>query len=274
MKRLLILSLSLLLLAGCGRVQSPEKPITEATTLITTTEEAATELIIPDAKPFTKDDITAIEANFNTVGDYVEAVPAKWYKVDHWDAYGSEIFIHFFDHKPKEDSQSFLYLQTRDETPFNKLESISDKPARELSKILLDAQNVKIRSINFAKTGSAITPPRGIKIGDPAQKIFEAYPDYRTGDSNVLYDITTLYPEANPAWGKWDGEGWTNIDFLGGGVMENGVGFTFVEQPWDWANRDSDYTWLNMYNPRYLLTYQTEHDFVTGINYRLLYHPG
>jgi len=273
MKRLLILGLALaLLFCACGTaIEPPEDPAIEATTVVTTTEETTTEPQKTDAKPFTKDDITAIEAQFETVGDYVKAVPAAWYKIDHWDANGCEIYIMFFDH---EDSSPFLRLQTHDESLCEILENKSYELTQDQPKILLEAKKVEIRSIDFAEAGNAITPPRGIKVGDPAQKINNEYPDYRVGDSHVLYDITTLYPEAKPEWGKWDGEGWSNIDFLGGGIMEGGVGFTFVNPPWGWDERENDYTWLNMYNPRYLLTYQVENDFITGIEYRLLYHPG
>jgi len=275
MKRLLILTLSLaLLFCACGTVEIPEEATTEETTVVTTTEETTTEPKNLDVKPFTKDDITVIEAKFKTVGDYVKAVPAAWYKIYHYDAYGCEISIEFFDHEPKEGSRPLLRIQTFDEALCEALESGPARAVQELPKILPGAQNVEIRSIDFAKAGDAITPPRGIKVGDPAQKIFEAYPDYRTGDSNVLYDITVLYPDAKPEWGKWDGEGWSNIDFMGGGIMEGGVGFTFAGQPWGWDERENDYTWLNMYNPRYLLTYKIEDDMITGINYMLLYHPG
>jgi len=279
MKRLSILFISLLLLAACGRAtQAPEEPTTEATTIITTTEAPTTEFIEPkpqnpDALPFTKDDITAIEAQFKTVRDYVKAVPATWYEVDHQDAYGCEIYIRFFDHEPITDSRAFLLLQLLDETLCDIIEYKFDGPTQELPKVLLDAKDLVIKSIDFTKTGSAITPPRGIKIGDDTLRIFEAYPNNHPEDY-VLYDITAIFPEAKPEWGKWDGEGYSNIDFLGGGIMENGVGFSYAEQPWGWDDRESDYTWLNMYNPRYLLTYQVKDDVITGIEYMLLYHPG
>ncbi|MCL2300353.1 MAG: hypothetical protein FWC27_09455 [Firmicutes bacterium] len=61
---------------------------------------------------------------------------------------------------------------------------------------------------------------------------------------------------------------------MGGGITEGGVGFTFAEKPRDWDDRESDYAWLNMYNPRYLLTYQVEDGVITGIEAMLLYHPG
>ena len=274
MKRLFILAISLLLLAGCGIAQAPEETTTEETTVVTTTEERTTEHQIADAKPFTKDDITAIEAKFKTVGDYVKAVPTAWYRVDHWDAYGCEIIIEFYDQEPNADSWAKLQIRLHDETL---CDIIGDKiygVVQEVPEFLLDAEKIEMHRIEFAKVGSAIPTPRGINVGDPAQKIFEAYPDYRTGNSNVLYDITVLYPGAKLEWGVWDGEGWSNIDFMGGGIMEGGVGFTFTEQPWDWDDRGNDYTWLNMYNPRYLLTYQTQDDIITGIDYMLLYHPG
>jgi hypothetical protein len=253
--------------------ETPEEPTTDETTVVTTTGETTTELI-PDAKPFTKDDIAAIETSFKTVGDYVKAVPAKWYMINHQDAYGCEIIIEFYDQEPNADRREYLQIRSHDETLCEKIGDKAFEVLQEVPEFLLDGKNVEIRLIDFAKPGSGITPPRGIKIGDPAQKIFEAYPDYRTGDSNVLYDITALYPGAKPEWGKWDGEGYTNIEFMGGGIMEDGVGFTFAGQPWDWDERESDYTWLNMYNPRYLLTYRTTDDTITGIDYMLLYHPG
>jgi len=284
MKRLSILFISLLLLAGCGRaVEAPTEPTAAITTTeAPTTEPIETTLQTPAAKPFTKDDITAIEANFKTVGDYVKAVPAAWYEVNVWWAMDSEIIVKFYNHKPEENSMPFLYLMSLDYVP-GYSDSYDEngncvieyeRLAQKLPKSLLDAKKVEIHSIDFAKTGSAILPPRGIKVGDPAQKIFDSYPDYRTGDSDVLYDITKLYPGSKLEWGVWDGEGWGNIDFMGGGIMENGVGFAYAGQPWDWDDRESDYTWLNMYNPRYLLTYQTKDDIITGIDYMLLYHPG
>jgi len=273
MKRLFILIMSLLLLAGCGIAQAPEETTTEETTVATTTEETTTEPNKTDAKPFTKDDITAIEAKFKTVGDYVKAVPAKCYRVGHWDANGCEITIDFYDQGPDMDSDSFLHLLLRDETLCDIIDDSYDLK-QKLPVFLLDAENVEIHRIDFGKVGDTIPTPRGINVGDAAQKIYDSYPDYRTGDSNVLYDITTLYPEAKPEWGKWDGEGWSNIDFMGGGVMEGGVGFSYAGQPWSWDEREEDYTWFSMYNPRYLLTYQIKDDMITGINYMLLYHPG
>ena len=210
MKRLLIISLALtlLLLAGWAGWRwyqgnlDPEVTTIATTTQATTTEApTTTEPQTPDAKPFTKDDIAAIEAQFKTVGDYVKAVPAAWYEVDVWWAVNTEVVIRFYDHKPEEGSRPFLYLMSQDDVPGYTDAYDSDWNyigefewlVQELPKALLDAQKVSIHRIDFAKTGDAITPPRGIKVGDSAQKIFENYPDYRSGSSKVLYDIINLY---------------------------------------------------------------------------------
>jgi len=277
MKRLFILFILLVLLAGCGRAaQAPEEPTTdEVTTIVTTTEAPiTTEPQTPTALPFTKDDITAIEAQFKTVGDYVKAVPAAWYEIVCWNMVEDAVRIRFYDHKPGgSEYRPSLEIVIGFVESYSRAEETVLKITQVVPEDLL-AETASIEYINFAKTGEAITPLRGIKIGDNAQKIFDEYPDYRIGNSKVLYDITTLYPEANLEWGKWDGEGWSNIDFLGGGLMEGGVGYTFVEPPWGWDDRENDYTWLNMYNPRYLLTYQATNAVITGIEFMLLYHPG
>ena len=260
MKRLLALAVSLVLLAGCGTAVPPEAETTieETTILEITIEETTTQAPEsiqalaskpknPDAKPFTKGDIDVIESQFKTVGDYVKAAPAAWYKVDHWDAYGCEIFVEFYDHQPNEGSVAFLRLQLRDETLCDIIEYKYTELLQELPKVLLDAEKAAIREIDFAKAGDAITPPRGIKIGGPAQKIFDSYPDYRTGDKagfypgqdEFLYDITAIYPDAKPEWGEWDGEGWDKYGFLGGCIMMGYsprppyavVSFTFMNPP-------------------------------------------
>ncbi|MCL2300352.1 MAG: hypothetical protein FWC27_09450 [Firmicutes bacterium] len=196
MKRLALLTLSLLLLAGCGVAEPPEAP---ATTVPPTIAETANEPQKPEAKPFTKDDIAAIEANFKTVGDYVKAAPAAWYRVEIWEAMGGELAVEFYDHAPNEDSEPYLSLLSRDvisgDTAYEPL-------VQELPNNLLDAKNAEIHRIDFAKAGGAIPPPRGIKIGDPAQKIFEAYPDYRSGDSTVLYDITAIPSRGKAGMGQ------------------------------------------------------------------------
>ena len=273
MKRLLLLAISLVLLAGCGTAVALEtETIPAETTAAETTTQAPP--VMPEAKPFTKDDITAIESKFKTLGDYVEAMPAAWYRVDHWDAYGCEIIIQFFDHEPNEDSDEYLEIRLHDEDLCGIMGDEVYSPTQEVPEILLDAEKTEIRSIDFAKAGDTIIPPRGIEIGGPAQKIFDSYPDTRTGDGDVLYDITAIYPEAKVEWGVWDGEGVPTLTYIGGGITQDGVCFVYTDQPWDWDERESDYTWMNMYNPRWSLSYTVENDVVTGIEYMLTYHPG
>ena len=297
MKRLFILDISLALLAGCGMAVLPEAPTTEATTVVTTTEETTTELVITDAKPFTKDDIAAIEANYKTVGDYVKAVPAAWYEVNVWWAMDGEITIKFFDHKPKENSQPFLYLLSRDIIP-EYTHNYDDNDnyigeyeplAQELPKALLDAKKVEIHYLDFFKVSSAIVPPRGIKIGDNAQKLFDVYPDYRSEDGTILYDITTLYPWAESKWGNTEWEppddgivGWERAPeygFIGGRIWKESshhiARFIFMEKPYEWDERSDDYPWAsNIYQYHWLLEYTIEENIIQDIIFRISHHPG
>ena len=265
MKRLLLLVISLVLLAGCGTAVPPS---TETTPVETTTQAPP---VMPEAKPFTKDDIAAIESKFKTVGDYVKAVPAAWYRLETWHAMGGELAVEFYDHEPSEDSLPFLFILAHRDVPDF---IVSSSCVHTLSPEVLAAREIEIHRIDFAKTGDAIAPPRGIEIGEPAQKIFDSYPDTRTGDGDVLYDITAIHPEAKVEWGVWDGEGVPTLTYIGGGITQDGVCFVYTDQPWDWDERESDYTWMNMYNPRWSLSYTVENDVVTGIEYMLTYHPG
>jgi hypothetical protein len=292
MKRLLALALSLVLLAGCGAVtEAPEAPTTEGTTAAATTTEApTTEPVKTDAKPFTQDDISAIEEPFKTVGDYVRAVPAAWYRVDHWDAYGCEIIIEFHDEEPNADSDYILRLKSFDESLCDIVtaEINGTEQKQELPKVLLDAKKVKLEGIDFAKTGTAITPPRGIKVGDLAQKIFDTYPDYRTEDGDVLYDITTLYPWAKPEWGNTEEEppegivGWERepeYGFLGGRIWPKDqyyvARFIFMEKPSWWDERSMDQPWTSdIYSYYWRLDYIVEENIIQDIEFVLLCHPG
>jgi len=296
MKRLFILGLSLLLLAGCGTAaEPPEAPATEATAAVTTTEAPTAAPQKSGAKPFTKDDITAIEANFKTVGDYVKAIPAAWYKVEIWEPMGGELAIEFYDHEPKEDSEAFLCVLSRDDMRDH--DTYGDR-LQALPKIFLDAKNVEIHYIDFAKVGDAIASPRGLAIGDNAQKIFDVYPDYRTGDGTILYGITTLYPWAEPAWGntEWDNpeldgldeysdyHGWERepeYGFLGGRIWKENSNyiyvarFVFMEKPSWWDERERDYPWTSdIYSYHWMLEYYIEENTIQDIKYVLSYHPG
>jgi len=305
MKRLCILAITLILLTGCGRpAESPEEPTTDETTVVTTTQAPTTERTEttvpaqaysltaqpknPSAKPFTKDDITAIEQNFKTVGDYVRAVPAVWYDVEYWYAVGGGIRIDFYNAKPEDDrSESFLSIFTRDDVPgITDVEDVVVFTAQELPKALLAAENAIIHRVDFAKTGTAISPPRGLAIGDNAQKILEAYPDYRLGDGDILYDITTLYPWAKPEWGntEWDapdGQGWMRAPeygFLGGRIWKENsyyiTRFIFMEKPCWWDERSMDQPWTSdIYSYYWKLDYYVEENTIQGIEYMLLYHP-
>jgi len=290
MKRLCILALSLVSLAGCGTATKAPEAAAAATQAPESTlaYTLAASPKNPDAKPFTKDDIAAVEKSFKTVGDYVKAVPAAWYRVDSWAEMDGITTIEFFDQKPKESSRPFLCLHSRDSIPGYTGEEAFERLAQELPKALLDARRVEIYGIDFAKTGDAITPPRGIQVGDPAQALFNAYPDYRSRGGDVLYDITVLYPQAQPAWGNTESPPPKGIadwernpfeGFLGGRVWkENGysvVRFVFMEPPHGWEERQADYPWASDLASRYWrLDYTVEENTVQGIEYVLQYHPG
>jgi len=296
MRRLFIMLISLLLLAGCGRVaEVPEEPSKDGTTTaVTTTEAPTTEFIEPtipalsyslaakpknpDAKPFTKDDIAAIEANFKTVGDYVKAVPAAWYDVDYW--FHEIIRIGFYDHKPEDQSRPFLILEIHED-----ILNFIDKTflsSQTLPNSLLSAPVAKIAFVNFFEVGDAVLPPRGLKIGDNAQKIFDTYPDYRTGGGDILYDITALYPWAKPEWGntEWD-FGWTiepEYGFLGGRIWKKNnyyiARFIFMEKPSWWDERELDLPWTSdTYSYYWKLDYTIEENIVQNIDFVLRYHP-
>ena len=302
MKRLFILALSLVLLAACGRLaQAPEEPTTEETTIVTATEAPTTEPIEtkpidPAAKPFTKDDIAAIEANFNTVGDYVRAVPAAWYEVICWNAVEDRVRIRFWDHEPiYEEEWCFFEIATGFVEAYSRAEDTIHKTIQSVPKDLL-AETARIDYIDFAKTGSAITPPRGIMIGDNAQKIFDVYPDYRIGDGTILYDITAIYPWAKPEWGSTVEElpeesvilegdidiiGWERMlayDFLGGRIWNKDsyyiARFIYMDKPFWWDEREGDSAWTgDVYSYRWRLDYTIEENTIQGIEFVLSYHP-
>lgn len=144
--------------------------------------------IDPSRKPFTPEDIDLMEQGFTDVGDYAERIPAWSYKCWALEEYA---LIYFF--KSAEAQDAFLCLATDDTIAGyteGDIESFAALPDHILS------APAHLNFIEFPLAGTAITPPRGIKIGDPAQSIFDAYPDHRrAGQEDRLYDITHLYPE-------------------------------------------------------------------------------
>jgi len=307
MKRLFALIIALLLLAGCGvAIEVPEEPsMDEAMTVVTTTEETTTEPIEetlpalsyslaaspknPGAKPFTKDDIAAIEANFKTVGDYVKAVPAAWYEVICWNAVEDRVRIRFYDDKPLDnDDRRFLEIATAGFVEaYSNAEDTIHKTTQSVPKELL-TETACIIYIDFAKTGSAIPSPRGLMVGDNAQKIFDAYPDYRSGDGTILYDITAIYPWAKPEWGStmmdtpegivgWERE--LEYGFLGGRIWNKDnyyvTRFIFMEKPYWWDDREWDSPWASdLYSYHWRLDYTVEENIIQNIEFMLSYHPG
>jgi len=291
MKRIVAMVAALLLLAGCGAVS--EGPVTKeaATTEAITTEPATTQTTTATAAllpaparnlastAFQKEDIDIMQQSFETVRDYVERFPAKWYYLSVWGTDGS-VHVEFLDHMPQETDEwgrlirrPFLRLESKFVAGYSYNEDPSVGFMQELTEVILDTQ-MHIKGFHFTQANMGLALPRGIDIGDPAQKIFNTYPDHRGSErENALYDITELYPDAMPEWGDWDGEGWKEYGFLGGRVMEDAVRFIFMEPPWSWDERARDYPWVNMYNPRWVFSYLVEDEIITGIEFSLSYHP-
>ena len=307
MKRLCLLILPLILLAGCtGKPASaPEETAAAAQENIPAYTLAASPKN-PQAKPFTKDDL-AFSKRFYSVGGYAKAAPAECYRVDTRTEKGA-ILIEFFDSWPKDDSRPFLTLRSRDTVQGFTAEDKVRK-LQELPKELLDAGRAELYSLDFGKanragkanrtnksgktnkageTGEApetFAPPRGVKIGDPAQALFDAYPDYRSQGGDVLYDITILYPGAKPAWGNTESEppkGITDWErnpfegFLGGRIWEvDGrkiVRLVYMEQPDQWEGRGADAPWTSDLRLHYWrLDYTIEEETVKGIEFALQY---
>ena len=311
MKRLCILVLSLILLAGCGRPAGAPEDGTAAAAATQSPENALPYTLAakpknPDAKPFTKDDIAAVGRGFSSVGAYAKAAPAACYRVENRAETGGMLTIEFFDSWPKDDSRPFLFLRSRDNIQGYTTEDNVQKLVQELPKELLDARKVELCSIDFGKANKAgranksnkankdggaievFAPPRGIQIGDPAQALFDAYPDYRSEGGDVLYDITVLYPGAKPAWGNTESEppkGIANWErnpfegFLGGRIWKvdqhDIARFVFMEPPAGWDEREADYPWTSAIDSYYWrLDYTIEENTVKGIEFVLQYQPG
>jgi len=168
--------------------------ITVTTTAPTTTQPLTAPPIDPNRKPFSEDDLAFAEKNLKSVGNYVKLIPAPWYHA----GYFYETDLRFYDHKPEDNWYDpivnfAIYSDIPGFTDANEAgESVYLTSLNYLPKELLAAPVDRIDSIDFSKTGTAIPPPRGIKIGDPASKIFENFP----GDRNypLLYEMKTLVP--------------------------------------------------------------------------------
>ena len=233
MKRAIALMVALLLLSGCGAVQSaPTEPTTEATIEPTTetTTAPAMEAGTDDRRPFSESDIWRIiprEADGNpfelTVADFVEHVPASWYLVT-WDPEIGYVHVSFYDHKPSDDWQNreddppFLTIKTTVENVSGYASNTGHgivQIVQKLSKALL-ATPANVLDINFAKVDTILTP-RGIKIGDSVQDIFNEYyggqeeykltdvfhPDYtgsgRITDDCIVYSLSK-YGSEGSSW--------------------------------------------------------------------------
>jgi uncharacterized protein YceK len=257
MKRILILAIALLLLAGCGTaIEQPTEAPTSvaATTEVTATEENTTTQasISADRKPFTKEDVAAMQQGFKNVGDYVKAVPAGRYK--YW-VLEDFAYVYFYKNAQisEEGEDAFLCLKTDDailgysELGTESFETLPDK---------LLSPPVRIEFFRFPAAGISITPPRGIKIGDPAQKIFDSYPDLRVpGQEDILYDIALLYPEAGAI---------ESDEFIGGRAVMSSHGDGFGSVTFRYAELLTESHELAQ---PLRLNYRIENDIVTAINF-------
>ncbi|MDR3314578.1 MAG: hypothetical protein LBS96_09030 [Oscillospiraceae bacterium] len=253
MKRILVLTLALgLLLSACGTA-----PVENATSTQAATATAPTQAP-PGAeppKPFTDEDISAIEAQFPTIGDYVQRVPALWYQITVWGAASGTIHVDFYDAKPESSSGDGAWVSREDGHPtlcldsYDELAGYSDQGyfVGELTQTLPAAMlqlNAQLAYIDFSRVNLPL--PRGLAIGETAAKLYAAYPDHRTPEQNsVLYDVTELYPNAKPEWGR------DETTFLGGRINGDQVKFTYIK-PDDPANPDA---YVNPYGFHWELTY-------------------
>ena len=164
--------------------------------------------------PFSPRDVIEMQQGFWEVGDYVQRIPAKRYK--YWMS-EEAIFVYFYQHaQGAEDAVLCLKIDGWvDDYVRGKTEMLDDLTENFL------IRHANIEFIRFSSAGSAIPPPRGIQIGDPESKIFECYPDIRRGDqSDILYDITAIYPWAKPAQSRVNRDNGTF--FIGGQKSAHG----------------------------------------------------
>jgi len=281
MKRLYALVIALaVLLVACA---SPGAMLPEGTTneIEGTTEIEATTEALPqthppgatsEVAPFTPDDITAMFAGMTTVRDFVRAFNPPYFHVQTWAADGSSHveFLHNLDTVTNEWGSelrsSFLILELTGRGGYCEIYHYMQAmptAVRELTPTLL---NAPAWPWHFSMSEEFPQPlqfaPRGVKVGDPAQAIFTAFPDLRANPNDiVLYDVTLIHAHVEPTRGEEYG------DFLGGRIVDGNVHFRYapiIDAYWF----DEEMFFIgNAVNRNLALVFDIENDVITSIRF-------
>jgi hypothetical protein len=92
------------------------------------------------------------------------------------------------------------------------------------------------------------------------QTIFTAFPDLRAGMRDiVLYDITLIHPNVDPARGQ------SETDFLGGRITETGVRFRYAPAG-DWVDEYAFFLGEPI-NYNIELVFNIDDNIITDISY-------
>ena len=154
-----------------------------------------------EPEPFTPEDVMDAVSGYKTVADWVEAAGRADYDVRTEESDGmTRIYL------GETDSSAIITVSV----PENELivgedgdsYRASDDYYEVLPEKLLSLPVMGVEFVNFDWLGLPL--PRGGKLGDSIDSIIAQYPHMGSPyDPNLLYDITALYPGADPAQGDY-----------------------------------------------------------------------
>lgn len=250
MKRMIAATLVLLIFSSCGTTAPPEE-----------TTAAATNAMGGERQFFTRDDAPAPE--FAAVRDYVVRASAPWYLVSYEHHAAGNIRVFFYDGKPGNGEQVPFLELLLSEPNLHGIEAITNDGqliTQTLPDFVLDADVLSITRAKISRTGTAVTPPRGIKIGDSIQAIYDNYADYREAyDPLTLYTIAELYPGTPVECGVGEAGSEEDNGMIGGRIIDGDNGsrieFLYMDDP---GEPERAQRWLDLAGSRWHLTYHTD----------------
>ncbi|MCL2446189.1 MAG: hypothetical protein FWD06_05435 [Oscillospiraceae bacterium] len=197
-----------LLFAACAAPQSTDEPPTTATQL---------EVASAEPTPFTPQEIANMTQGLVTVGDFVARMPAVEYSL--LMSFGGDLLISFYNQLPQwqssEQDWPFLELRVRWDIGSDDIYYV-----QTLSDELL-AQPATLSMFRLNQPNMALTPPRDIDVGAPAQAVLESFScaSLRQYGDGSEYFIATEYPPNVP----WDAENW----WLSYGIENDVISYIF-----------------------------------------------
>jgi len=180
---LIIMAFLLVLLCACqGEAAQPSAEATEPATT------KAPRKIEP--LPPLPEVIAEMAQGLETVRDFTEHMPAKWYWIH---SVGSHVNISYYDVKPDGCMEPTPLLRISTTVPVSKFEVHFSKTTKRLPKALLDVP-ATITSFFFFYADMGLKAPGGIEVGDSAQALFDVFPDCCIAEQEAM----VIYPKAEP----------------------------------------------------------------------------